>query len=930
MAKLIIKPPDGDERIHELTDDVTSIGRASTNIIQLKDEKASREHCRIVREGDGYRLEDLGSRNGVTVNGLKVASQTLKVGDVVAVGDWRIIFDQEVSVGAEELFSTVGVEPLAEQAALSKTQPTSAAAGEKYVLVVTAGAEKGKQIDVGDHLSAVPGAAQAGKVTIGRHPSSTLQLSDEAASNHHAEIVKEAIGYVITDLGSTNGTFVNGEKTVKSPLAHGVEIRIGQTIMLFKDLNRQVDEDAVFGTVVLDTAQFEKELAQAEAGAGVAAIGRIAAILVLVGAVAGVAYAIYAGVRHFLVPSYGAPAGSLVTQNFSFDGDTGPTGAPKGWEWDTSRYLVWEVDNTADRFDDNPKKAALSLRRQPEANMAAYSECRYTDPLAVTGGTQLDVSAWVMTQNVAGAYGIAMHYYGPEGLEDADYVTFWGPKPGWSECKGRLTVPTWANQVRLSLYGLGNQGKIYYDYVSCKPAPEPAAEREVVVTASGIQALVTPAGVLFARLKGAMAVYRGEIVALTQERVRSLQAHGMPEKVLASGDGVTASGHFVEWATLNWVHYTVRTYPARHGVGVSIEVSADQEVALERLVYMLDIGGQQSQFGVDDPVVHGEGVEVEYASGKRLGEVREAVFQGVREDTLALFFPDKPLPLRITQKGRKFEVEILLSQKSLLGPQPAAATFELNINSTLEELKLSRLQQQLDAAWKDGTAARIRGTLDELAAGFGTRAEVANLLKARRAALAARHEAEKLRLERLVAALRQASAPEARVAARTALDEFLNAALAYWSGTPEAADYKQAQTEAQRIVDEWAAGEREQKAAELLDKVYKMLNAKMYPIALSLLNKLITEYQGTQAEAKASQSNLKSIIQQSLARLEQERAAVQRILDRIKNYELNQQYRQALQIIRTDPGYPLVQDNEDIKAKVKELEAKLAEAGGGE
>ncbi|HHN46138.1 MAG TPA: FHA domain-containing protein, partial [Planctomycetes bacterium] len=286
MAKLVIKTPEGEENAHELKDDVTSIGRSSTNIIQIKDEQASREHCRIIKDGDSFRVEDLKSRNGILVNGVKVEQQTLKVGDVLKVGEHRFVFDQEVEVSAEELGATVSVSTLSEDELKSKQAPAAAPdAPPKYVLLVTGGPDKGAQVLVGE-----------AKITIGRHSANTLPLQDEASSNYHAEVEKETIGFVITDLGSTNGTKVNGEKIVKSPLAHGAEITIGQTTIIFKDVNRQVDEDQVFGTVVLDTEQLEKELSEAGTG-GPSFVGPVAAALVALAVLAGLGYGVYRGVR---------------------------------------------------------------------------------------------------------------------------------------------------------------------------------------------------------------------------------------------------------------------------------------------------------------------------------------------------------------------------------------------------------------------------------------------------------------------------------------------------------------------------------------------------------------------------------------------------------------------------------------------------------
>jgi len=69
------------------------------------------------------------------------------------------------------------------------------------------------------------------RVSIGRHESNEIQLLSRAVSNFHAEILKENGGLVIRDLGSTNGTRVNGERVDRSFVAPGDSIRIGNNVL---------------------------------------------------------------------------------------------------------------------------------------------------------------------------------------------------------------------------------------------------------------------------------------------------------------------------------------------------------------------------------------------------------------------------------------------------------------------------------------------------------------------------------------------------------------------------------------------------------------------------------------------------------------------------------------------------------------------------
>jgi hypothetical protein len=79
-------------RTINLDRDVTTIGSVAGNTVLLTDTGVSRKHVGIKRLEAGYELADLGSTNGVYVNGEKVARRKLEVGDVIRVGTTEIVF----------------------------------------------------------------------------------------------------------------------------------------------------------------------------------------------------------------------------------------------------------------------------------------------------------------------------------------------------------------------------------------------------------------------------------------------------------------------------------------------------------------------------------------------------------------------------------------------------------------------------------------------------------------------------------------------------------------------------------------------------------------------------------------------------------------------------------------------------------------------
>lgn len=70
-------------------------------------------------------------------------------------------------------------------------------------------------------------------VAVGRHPQSDIFLNDITVSRRHAEVRLEGTDYMVTDLGSLNGTYVNRERVDRSELSSGDELQIGKFRLLF-------------------------------------------------------------------------------------------------------------------------------------------------------------------------------------------------------------------------------------------------------------------------------------------------------------------------------------------------------------------------------------------------------------------------------------------------------------------------------------------------------------------------------------------------------------------------------------------------------------------------------------------------------------------------------------------------------------------------
>ena len=94
------------------------------------------------------------------------------------------------------------------------------------------------------------------ELTIGRAKDNDLVVADPCISAHHARLVKVQSMFYVEDLGSTNGTFINGLKIDEQPLKHLDEISIGTYRLFFRESDSplkecQTESDAIDETIVL-------------------------------------------------------------------------------------------------------------------------------------------------------------------------------------------------------------------------------------------------------------------------------------------------------------------------------------------------------------------------------------------------------------------------------------------------------------------------------------------------------------------------------------------------------------------------------------------------------------------------------------------------------------------------------------------------------
>ncbi len=217
------------------------IGRKRGDLL-IDDPLISSTHAQIMVRNDGYVIQDLGSTNGTLVDGRLVREAPLRPGSEVAIGNTRLVLfvglDDEQSVeglvqdqtrsSATEIAWMLDEELVELQGSSDRTthgndvidQDLRLPPGLRAAVECVAGADAGKVFRF-----------TRGNVTVGRKHGE-IPLSDLEISRRHAVI--EVFGremIFLRDLGSTNGTYHNGQRVTVSRLRNGDTIGVGRSVL---------------------------------------------------------------------------------------------------------------------------------------------------------------------------------------------------------------------------------------------------------------------------------------------------------------------------------------------------------------------------------------------------------------------------------------------------------------------------------------------------------------------------------------------------------------------------------------------------------------------------------------------------------------------------------------------------------------------------
>jgi pSer/pThr/pTyr-binding forkhead associated (FHA) protein len=239
-----------------------TFGREAGADVVVAGHDVSRQHAEIRFDPEGYILVDT-SVNGTYVNGERMGkTRRLSRADVIRIGndEFRFYADspppspksapkmQAVEIppslppagASQRLSETMHGLPVAELQ--RQNTPPSPSAAPLASLLFRSGDMKGRRLPI-----KVP------VVNIGRGDYNDVVISDPSVSTMHAKLQRREAIWILTDLGSTNGTFVEGEPLKgELPLGPGTTIRFGDVVALFEPLDDKIPAGRGAGTRVME------------------------------------------------------------------------------------------------------------------------------------------------------------------------------------------------------------------------------------------------------------------------------------------------------------------------------------------------------------------------------------------------------------------------------------------------------------------------------------------------------------------------------------------------------------------------------------------------------------------------------------------------------------------------------------------------------
>lgn len=231
-----------DRAVFLVTGTGLTLGRDPDSQVVLTSTGMSRTHATIAPGLLGYVLKDQ-SANGTWVNGARLEGQVvLGQGDVLRLGLEEFRFEADVA-SFEPSVAPPDDEIVPDAGRVAAAARTAAPRLLATLEVLSEGPMKGERFRL-----------DRPTIQMGRGPHNEVRLDNDSVSTTHASLVQRGNRWLILDLGSRNGTFVDGEMVREQrELPSACEVRLGALELLFRAINAgQPGENSTINVIGLD------------------------------------------------------------------------------------------------------------------------------------------------------------------------------------------------------------------------------------------------------------------------------------------------------------------------------------------------------------------------------------------------------------------------------------------------------------------------------------------------------------------------------------------------------------------------------------------------------------------------------------------------------------------------------------------------------
>jgi len=848
MAKLIVTDENGKTREQELGD-VTSIGRSSANTIQITDGKSSRQHFRVERDGDYYKVVDLGSTNGTRLNGRKVTVQRLRKGDKMSVGQTTFVYEGPEEPASKVVASPAASEDLASTVPEGASPVAAAEGGPKYVLVIVEGKDAGKSYPMGRE-----------PVTLGRKSANTIPVDDDSASSFHAEVKKEPIGFVLSDLGSTNGTRVKPkggaefEKVIKAPLSVGAQIRIGKTVIEFRNEGAPVEGDEVFSTVALDPDKVSAGPAAAlpmSAPAARKGVPTPVLVLLCLALFGGIVFAVVKLVGPSavpLTPPTGGPDKPVVIEqlvkNPGFDDGTTADGKPVGWEPSILKLVTVEPDGDADPAAPADKKHGLVVRKDPQGAPHATVSVESKDSFPIDPGKVYDFSGWARNDG-DGLYGLSITWRKGDRTLTYHPVVNRGTQEG-KVLKRAVRAPLWAERATVGIFVEGHEGKAYFDNLSFKLDPKGEAPESPTIANGGVSVtLDTPNGAFTVSSLGATVADSGLLEIVTPDtKAWGTIVSALDPNLTREGNKTTVHGDVFDYALQTFAPYLLEVQPGAGGVEMSFAKDPNPGASTPRVSMTLSGPVAEGDYEVRKGAA--EPQKVSSLENQGGGDVTEVLFNVGSKPQLYLRF-SSGVAFETKRLGAKRQISFSFASKVSV----EFAAEHAGKRKELEKL-LASCNDALRADKKDWPKLyKCFTDATELGKNFNEARNMADTLKS---ALDAGFAKDKAESDRKLQQAKDTGKDSPEVF--DTVGAFITGLKTSWAGTSHENEFADALNKLSQIKNTTTSGSKEDTAKKLLERASDMFkdgkcDYNVAVLAKSFANKVVKEFGDTASAGPA-------------------------------------------------------------------------------